>query len=94
MKRAKKKDKRKIDWSEKAEEEFQTCRNLIASAVLLAQPKADVKLILHVDASDIAIGGALSQMVSDELQPLAFFSFKLSQTERNYSAYDRELLAA
>ena len=33
-------------------------------------------------------------MVSDELQPLAFFSHKLSQTERNYSAYDRELLAA
>ena len=94
LKGAKKNDKTKIDWSDKAEEEFQTCKKLIANAVLLAHPKPDSKLILHVDASDIAIGGALSQMVANELQPLAFFSRKLSQTERNYSAYDRELLAA
>ena len=91
---AKKNDKTKIDWSRKAEEEFQTCKNLIANAVLLALPEPDARLILHVDASDIAIGRALSQMVSDELQPLAFFSCKLSQTECNYNAYNRELLAA
>lgn len=94
LKGAKKNDKTKIVWSDKAEEEFQTCKKLIANAVLLAHPNPDAKLILHVDASDIAIGGALSQMVEKEMQPLAFFSRKLSATERNYSAYDRELLAA
>ncbi|GFU84160.1 transposon Tf2-9 polyprotein [Trichonephila clavipes] len=50
-------------------------------------------LALHVDASDYAIGGALHQVVDSELQPLAFFSRKLTSSEKSYSAYDRELLA-
>lgn len=33
-------------------------------------------------------------MVDKELQPLAFFSHKLSQTERIYSEFNREVLAA
>ncbi|GFU53477.1 retrovirus-related Pol polyprotein from transposon opus [Trichonephila clavipes] len=43
--------------------------------------------------SDYAIGGALHQVVDSELQPLAFFSRKLTSSEKSYSAYDRELLA-
>ncbi|GFV42381.1 transposon Ty3-G Gag-Pol polyprotein [Trichonephila clavipes] len=35
-------------------------------------------------------GGALHQVVDSELQPLAFFSRKLT-SEKSYSAYDREL---
>ncbi|GFX62772.1 retrovirus-related Pol polyprotein from transposon 17.6 [Trichonephila clavipes] len=50
-------------------------------------------LALHVDASDYAIGGVLHQVVDSELQPLAFFSRKLTSSEKSYSAYDRELLA-
>lgn len=91
---ARKNDKTKLNWSVRAEEEFQKSKELIANAVLLAHPKPDEKLALHVDASDFAIGGALSQVVNGNLQPLAFFSRKLSPAERNYSAYDRELLAA
>ncbi|GFV20058.1 RT_RNaseH domain-containing protein [Trichonephila clavipes] len=39
------------------------------------------------------IGGALHQVVDSELQPLAFFSRKLTSSEKSYSAYDRELFA-
>ncbi|KAG8201813.1 hypothetical protein JTE90_027294 [Oedothorax gibbosus] len=92
--RAKKNDKTKIDWSDNAEADFQKCKELIANAVLLAHPKPDANLSLQVDASDFSIGGALMQVVEDELQPLSFFSRKLSPAEKNYSAYDRELLAA
>lgn len=35
----------------------------------------------------------LQQKIGNDWQPLAFFSRKLSTTERKYSAYDRELLA-
>ncbi|KAG8175362.1 hypothetical protein JTE90_018042 [Oedothorax gibbosus] len=91
---AKKNDKTKIDWSDNAEADFQKCKELIANAVLLAHPKPDANLSLQVDASDFSIGGALMQVVEDELQPLSFFSRKLSPAEKNYSAYDRELLAA
>ncbi|GFT45243.1 retrovirus-related Pol polyprotein from transposon opus [Trichonephila clavipes] len=59
----------------------------------LAHPSPSAPLALHVDASDYAIGGALHQVVDSELQPLAFFSRKLTSSEKSYSAYDRELLA-
>ncbi|GFT40542.1 transposon Tf2-8 polyprotein [Trichonephila clavipes] len=62
-------------------------------AALLAHPSPSAPLALHVDASDYAIGGALHQVVDSELQPLAFFSRKLTSSEKSYSAYDRELLA-
>ncbi|GFS60772.1 uncharacterized protein TNCV_2001711 [Trichonephila clavipes] len=66
---------------------------LFADPALLAHPSPSAPLALHVDASDYAIGGALHQVVDSELQPLAFFSRKLTSSEKSYSAYDRELLA-
>lgn len=49
---------------------------------------------MQVRASDFAISGALSQVVENELQPLAFFLKNLTQTERAYNEYNRELLIA
>ncbi|GFV24893.1 retrovirus-related Pol polyprotein from transposon 17.6 [Trichonephila clavipes] len=69
------------------------CKQALADAALLAHPSPSASLALHVDASDYAIGGALHQVVDSELQPLAFFSRKLTSSEKSYSAYDRELLA-
>ena len=94
LKGSKRNDNREVIWTEQAIEEFKNCKTLLANATLLAHPKPDAKLVLQVDASDFAIGGALFQKESETLQPLAFFSRKLSQTEKGYSAYDRELLAA
>ncbi|GFX07226.1 transposon Tf2-6 polyprotein [Trichonephila clavipes] len=68
-------------------------KQALADAALLAHPSPSALLALHVDASDYAIGGALHQVVDSELQPLAFFSRKLTSSEKSYSAYDRELLA-
>ncbi|GFT66505.1 retrovirus-related Pol polyprotein from transposon 17.6 [Nephila pilipes] len=77
-----KNDKRLIEWTTQAEHDFCTCKKLIADATLLAHPKPDAELILHVGASDFAIGGALFQIIANEPHPLAFFSRKLSQTEK------------
>ncbi|GFX25810.1 uncharacterized protein TNCV_2639541 [Trichonephila clavipes] len=73
--------------------DIQRCKQALADAALLALPSPSTPLALHVDASDYAIGGALHQVVDSELQPLAFFSRKLTSSEKSYSAYDRELLA-
>ncbi|GFV70917.1 retrovirus-related Pol polyprotein from transposon 297 [Trichonephila clavipes] len=70
----------------------QQCKQALADAALLAHPSPSAPLALHVDASDYAIGGALHQVVDSELQPLAFFSRKLTSSEKSYSAYDHELL--
>ncbi|GFX17279.1 transposable element Tc1 transposase [Trichonephila clavipes] len=69
------------------------CKQALADAAFFAHPSPSAPLALHVDASDYAIGGALHQVVDSELQPLAFFSRKLTSSEKSYSAYDRELLA-
>ncbi|GFT85219.1 hypothetical protein TNCV_496741 [Trichonephila clavipes] len=73
--------------------EFLKGSKALADAALLVHPSPSAPLALHVDASDYAIGCALHQVVDSELQPLAFFSRKLTSFEKSYSAYDRELLA-
>ncbi|GBN43164.1 hypothetical protein AVEN_223264-1 [Araneus ventricosus] len=39
-------------------------------------------------------GAALYQIADSSLQPLGFFTLKLTETEKKHSAYDRKLLAA
>ncbi|KAG8192707.1 hypothetical protein JTE90_009730 [Oedothorax gibbosus] len=89
-----KRDNRRIDWTPQAVAAFEKCKQTLAETTLLCHPAPSAPLALHVDASDFAIGGALHQVIDGELQPLAFFSRKLSPAEISYSAYDRELLAA
>ncbi|GFW30207.1 hypothetical protein TNCV_3067591 [Trichonephila clavipes] len=83
-----KKDSKPLNWSSEAITAFQRCKQALADAALLAHPSPSAPLALHVDASDYAIGGALHQVVDSELQPLAFFSRKLTSSEKSYSAYD------
>ncbi|GFT74556.1 retrovirus-related Pol polyprotein from transposon 297 [Trichonephila clavipes] len=83
-------DSKPLNWSSEVITAFQRCKQALADAALLAHPSPSAPLALHVDASDYAIGGALHQVVDSELQPLAFFSRKLTSSEKSYSAYDRE----
>ncbi len=57
-------------------------------------PKLDAPFKMEVDASSFAIGATLSQEdESHRWHPVAYFSETLSEAERNYNIYDRELLA-
>ena len=49
---------------------------------------------LVTDASTIAIGAALHQIIDQKPIPIAYFSKKLSGPQTKYSTFDRELLAA
>ncbi|BHF70375.1 hypothetical protein SprV_0301342500 [Sparganum proliferum] len=51
------------------------------------------QLTLMTDASSTAVGASLQQTVGGVLQPLAFFSKKLSPAETGCSVFGRELLA-
>ena len=93
IKTNKKNDQTQLEWTEEAKGAFIEFKTALANATLLAHPKENAELILSTDASDSAIGGALQQKVGKELQPLAFFSRKLSKAEKRYSTYDREFLA-
>ncbi|CAB0028372.1 unnamed protein product [Trichogramma brassicae] len=89
------KKKEKLAWSAQADEAFERIKQAMASAVRSAFYHPGQPLALHTDASNTAIGAALSQRHADDddWTPLGFFSQKLSPTQQRYSTYDRELLA-
>lgn len=89
----KKKDKTPILWTAAADQAFETCRQSILKATTLTHPVHGAPLSLMTDASDHSIGAVLQQRVNGKLKPLAFFSKAMSDTQRRYSVYDRELLA-
>ena len=83
-----------IDWSGEMKVEFEKIKSAIANYSKLHHPSPGLKLQLAADASSTAVGAVLHQVTEDgELQPLGFFSKKLTKTEIRYSTFDRELLA-
>ena len=57
-------------------------------------PSNDGKYRVEADSSDYATGAILSQEQPDgKWRPVAFLSKTLSETERNYQIYDKEMLA-
>lgn len=90
----KKNDTSAIEWTEDAKLAFEQCKKQLREATYLAFPKSNAKLALMVDASNIAIGAVLQQEDKDSFQPLGFYSERLTEAQRKYSTYDRELLSA
>ena len=82
-----------LSWSSLLSKSFHDAKKALASFVLLAHPDPDTSksLSLTTDASDVAVGAVLSQGPDD--RPLGFYSKKLSEAEKKYSAFDKELLA-
>ena len=82
------------DWFHRVSESFCKLKQALSKSVLLHYLSPDTTLSLTTDASETAIGAALHEVSSsDKNRPLAFFSRRLSQAERNYSTFDKELLA-
>ena len=56
-------------------------------------PDLDKEFRVEADALNYATGGILSMKCSDGLwRPVSFISKSLSNTERNYEIYDKEML--
>lgn len=90
---AKKRDKSLIQWTSAAEEAFEQCRDSIKEAATLSHPIPGAPLHIMTDASDTCMGAVLQQQQGTICKPIAFFSKNLSDTQKKYSVYDRELLA-
>lgn len=88
----KRNDKSIIHWTDESKQAFNKCKEQLASTTMLRYPSEDYKLILHTDASDTCVGAALNQL-NTTLEPLGFYSKKLTEAQIKYSTYDRELTA-
>ena len=80
-------------WSEDQERAFQSLKEALERAPLLHYVRPKTPFILDTDASDFAIGAALSQIQDGEEVPLAFGSKTLCDSRRKYCTTKRELYA-
>ena len=80
-------------WTSKLDTAFKQSKEALANATMLVHPCHEAPTSLTVDASDVAVGAVLEQLIDGVWKPLAFFSRQLHPPERKYSAFDRELLA-
>lgn len=64
----------KIQWTPERIEAFQTCKEQLAHATLLAYPSLNAPTALWVDASDTGMGGVLQQHINGNWKPIAFYS--------------------
>ena len=85
--------KQLVEWTEARVKAFDGTKAALARATMLAHPDPMAPIAVTSDASDLAVGAVFEQWVDGDWQPLAFFSRRLRDSERKYSAFDRELLA-
>jgi len=94
-----------LKQSSSASEKFDPTDNQVMSFELLRAALSDVAeqafidpasncFIVRSDASKVAIGAVLIQLVGERQNTIQFYSRKLKDAETRYSTFDRELLAA
>jgi hypothetical protein len=79
----------KFEWSQACEEAFQTLKDRLTTAPILAQPNIHKNFDVYCDASRIGLGCVLMQ----EGQVVAYASRQLKRHEENYPTHDLELAA-
>ncbi|GFO17022.1 transposon ty3-g Gag-Pol polyprotein [Plakobranchus ocellatus] len=83
-----------IERTKECQEALNSDKEVLSKAVLLHHPQPDAPTSLTVDRSNTAVGAQLGQHQGRSWVPLAYFSRKLPDSEKKYSAFDRELLAS
>ena len=92
--RALTKDGVEFQWSELQNAAFHKVKKLISSSPTLMYYDLQKPVVLQVDASESGLGGALLQPNKDnKLQPVAFTSSSMPETEKRYSQMEKECLA-
>ena len=78
-------------WSKDYEGAFQAFKEDIVHSFTLVHPDYSLDWFLHVDASDLAVGGVLVQKTMEGAQQVvAFVSQKFSKAARAWSTYEKE----
>lgn len=87
-----KKGKGKLIWTQQAEEAFLKIKSTLTSPKVLANPDFTMPFIIESDASDVAVGAVLVQIQEGIRRPIAFFSRKLSASQKKYAPTEKECL--
>ena len=80
-------------WAPEQQVAFDEIKRLLSSAPVLVIPDQTKQFVLNCDACKYAIGAVLQQDHGNGLQPVAYFSAKMSDAERNYDVREKEFMA-
>lgn len=80
-------------WTTETEVAFDKLKEALSTAPVLAYPQMELPFILDTDASDVGVGGVLSQVQDGIERAISYASFTLSKPEKNYCVTRKELLA-
>jgi len=80
-------------WDTQHQTAFDQLKAALCSPPVLIIPDQTKQFVLNCDACKFAIGAVLQQDHGKGLQPVAYFSAKLSDAERNYDVREREFMA-
>lgn len=87
------KAKTKFKWTDAAERALQHLKQCLTTTPVLATPDYSKPFQIATDASEVAIGGVLTQLHDSAEVVICYHSEKLSSSERKYSPTERECLA-
>lgn len=87
------KGKKTVEISEDYKNAFEHAKTLLCNDPILTYPNYEQPFILTTDASNYALGAVLSQGQVGKDRPVAYASRTLNDTETNYSASEKEMLA-
>ena len=80
----------KWNWDAKCQKAFEEIKRIVSRETLLAlYPNFNETFEIHTDASKQQLGAVISQ----NNQPVAFYSRKLNSAQVNYTTTERELLS-
>ena len=82
-----------FEWSPECQIAFDGLKAALCDAPILAYPKSSGMFVVDTDASNVGIGGVLSQIQDGEERVICFASKKLNKSQRRYCVTRRELLA-
>jgi len=80
-------------WGPAQQAAFDGMKLALITPPVLFPGSPDYPYVMETDASDIATGGVLYQIIDGKKRPVAYESRKLKPAERNYPVHEKELLA-
>lgn len=85
---------RLVKWNDEAEGAFTVLKEKLITAPILACPDFEKPFTIQTDASDTALAGILTQEIEGKEHVIAYFSRKLTMTQRAWKAAEKEGAAA
>ncbi|GKT22461.1 Transposon Tf2-9 polyprotein [Aduncisulcus paluster] len=82
-----------FEWTEECQQSFDKIKAWLKDSIILAYPDPEATFILKTDASDVAVGGVLSQIIEGKERYISFFSKKLTKQQQRWTTGEKEAFA-